>query len=298
MRARWVVVAAVAAWLAACSREAKVAAQITVALSSAQLALAAAGLGAASLAGLGLLVKKKKSSGESSYGPPEPSYGPPEAAYEDPEPTYEEPEPVYESPAPVYEEQDPSAPTYGSPDSYSAPVVPDQDEYGSPSAPALGSYPRRKRHRGKSTRHRPGRRAGPGLAGLLPRLGSYREYVARMQPRGARGRREARGQGARGRREADTSLDIDALFQEVSQMDAADCGKLYVCEVVAAPASQRTEGDGAVLALLQLAGARRGAARYRQAAELGAGARGARGCREAFPRCPVHGLSELVAATL
>ena len=141
-----------AAWLATIP-DSSVSASITIAITSAQLALAAAGLGrdgekadvgslppclisvgggngqqdqelflrglqfclspfpsyppystplgAASVAGLGLVLKTKKKE-KGSYGAPETSYGAPESSYEAPESSYEAPESSYEAPEASY----------------------------------------------------------------------------------------------------------------------------------------------------------------------------------------------------
>jgi len=58
----------------------------------------------------------------------------------------------------------------------------------------------------------------------------------------------------------------------------------------------RSEGEEAVIALLTVAGERQDAAQYRWAATIGQGEDGRKGCRLAFPRCPLAGLSQLVTS--
>jgi len=321
-----------------------VGAQLTIVLTSAQLALAAGGLAAASVAGgLGLLViKKKKSSVESSYGPPEPSYGAPEPSYGAPEPSYGAPEPSYNSPAePSYETLEPSydspadVPSYGSPSSYDTPAVPQQEQYGSPAAPATEEYspvpveqeqygspsaevdqysapaPRFRRHKKPKQQHgrlsshsRPHEFRNP-LAGFT--LGGYNNYAARIQGLRVRGKRDtARSlrQNVGAVREAklrsweDGRNQIDDIFQQISDMDVADCGKVYVCEISCSPANQRTEQERAVLSLLQLAAGSRQATLYRHAAKLGHTLRDQAECRLAFPRCRLEGVSKVVASNV
>ena len=93
------------------------------------------------------------------------------------------------------------------------------------------------------------------------------------------------------KREANSvsEFDMDPLFDAISAVDVADCGKLLVCHVVAKPESELTSEESSVVSLFKNLGGKidplHAKAQYMLAAQIGSYKKTSL-CTQQYLKCP------------